>query len=86
MVLLEFMGAQKKIWINLKTNLVTILVVEENLKKPELLQTLLFFFICIHHAFTYPFSFPFDMCLLEGKHVFHSCLPCFYIMIYMCSP
>ena len=38
------------------------------------------------HAFTYHFSFPFDMCLLEGKHAFHLCLPCFCIMFYMCLP
>ena len=45
-----------------------------------------FFLTCVHHAFTYSFSFPFDMHLLEGKHAFHLCLPCFYIMLYMCLP
>ena len=65
------------IWLSRTLKLVTSTIV---------LWTLLFFSTCIHHAFTYPFLFPFNMCLLEGKHAFHLCLHYFYIMFYMCLP
>jgi hypothetical protein len=35
-VLLEYLGMEKKVWINLKDNLATRLAVEVNQKKPDL--------------------------------------------------